>query len=147
MESRERDITPEQGAAVVAEAQKWLGTAYSTVGAGSQIGSGGDCRGSTWRIYGAAGLPYTYQYTGSFPDYVASSGRFRELGPQEERQPGDMLFWTGHMALWAPGSDIDPKSRIRNDMWTASHPGGQPYGRAPSAIWFRDAPRVFRYQR
>ena len=151
------DITPEQGKAVVRAAAAWEGTPYALVGAVSVQGQGGDCSGSTWLIYRAAGLPYDYQATGTFPDYAARSHRFRELGPGEQRQEGDIFYWPGHMAIATafaddPAHATTPRVNARgakwtqvNDMWTATHPGGAAYG--PGATrWFRsDAPRVFRY--
>lgn len=154
-----RDITPEQGRAVVRAAAGWAGTPYSLVGAASAKGTGGDCSGSTWLIYQEAGLPYDYQPTGSFPAYAARTGRFRELGDNEPRQDGDILYWSGHMAIHTdfasdPEHASTPRVNARgakwtqvNDMWSATHPGGAAYG--PNASrWFRsDPPRVFRYVR
>jgi len=151
------DITPEQGAAVVRAAAAWAGTPYALVGAASVRGQGGDCSGSTWRIFEAAGLPYEYQPTGSFAAYARRSGRFRELRADEPRQEGDVLFWPGHMAIATsfaddPAHASTPRTNARgaawtqvNDMWSATRPGGAAFG--PNATrWFRqDAPRVFRY--
>ena len=93
------DVTPEQGRAIVAAAAAWQSTPYSSIGPGSEQGKGGDCSGSTWRIYQVAGLPYPYQQTASFADYVARSHRFRELASGEARQEGDVLYWPNHMAI------------------------------------------------
>jgi len=62
-----RDITLAQGLLITDKAEAWKGSPYASVGPASTIGSEGDCSGSTWRIYTAAGLPYTYQMTASFP--------------------------------------------------------------------------------
>jgi hypothetical protein len=151
------DITAADGLRLTAEAMTWQGTPYALVGAGSIKLTGGDCSGSTWRIYTVAGFPYDYQMTANFPAYVVRTGRFRELKPKETWQDGDILYWPNHMALYATFTN-DPadaftarvnaqghKWKQKNDMWTASHPGGVPYGPAELRYWRPDAPRVFRY--
>lgn len=151
------DITPEQGRAIVTAAAEWKGTAYSLVGAASVRGKGGDCSGSSWLIYKAAGLPYDYQASGTFVDYVNRTHRFREVTAREARQEGDLLYWPGHMAIYStfandPANLTTPrvnkagsKWTQTNDMWSATHTGGPAYGPGASR-YFRDtAPRVFRY--
>ena len=153
------DVTPEQGRAIVAAAAGWKGTPYSKVGPASARGRAGDCSGSTWLIYKAAGLPYEYQSTGSFVDYVTRTHRFREIAGNEARQEGDVLYWSGHMAIYStfasdPANATTPrinKAGARwtqvNDMWSATHPGGAAYGPGATQFFRSDAPRVFRYVR
>lgn len=137
-----QDISVADGYLITKAAATWKGTQYSLVGARSVQGVGGDCSGSTWRIYAAAGFRYDYQATATFPAYVRKTGRFRELDPSERRQDGDILYWPNHMALYstfamdkadATTSRVNRQHRVwkqHNNMWTASHPGGQVYGPA-----------------
>ena len=154
------DLTPEEGKRIVAAAATWLDTKYALMGAASSKGESGraDCSGSTWRIYEEAGFPYRYQATATFLNYVKDSGRFRELKPEEARQDGDVLFWPGHIAIsssfttadsqWANFTRKSKPQHVTNDMWSATHPGGAPFGPAISAYWFGGRhPRVFRYQK
>ncbi len=152
-----RDITPAQGAAITAEASTWSGTKYVSIGEGSSKGVSGDCGGSTFRIYAAAGFPYDYRRTEDFPSYAVKSGHFRELSSGEEPQDGDVLSWHGHMAIRSTFSTAteaaSATTRDRrgspqvNDMWTAFRPGGPAYGPAKASYFRPDPPRVFRYQR
>jgi len=161
LETTTADITAEDGAKIVAEAKSWKGTPYVLVGKASNKGAGGsaDCSGSTWHIYTEAGFPYDYQPTATFRAYVEKSGRFRELKPDEPRQDGDLLYWSGHMAIYSTFKNGDLSDAItqrvnrngqnwtqKNDMWTASRPGGAAYG--PGAIQYwrpGEQPTVFRY--
>jgi cell wall-associated NlpC family hydrolase len=99
-QSKNSDISADEGAKITAEARTWKDTPYKLVGAGSIKGSGGDCSGSSWRIYTAAGLPYEYRSTSTFIDYVNKTKRFRELRGNEAMQEGDLLFWPDHMAIY-----------------------------------------------
>jgi len=155
------ELSADEGRKIVAEAKTWKGVAYGTVGKASSKGPGGsaDCSGSTWGIYRAAGFPYEYQATATFPAYVKESGRFRELGSNEKQQDGDILYWSGHMAIYSTFTTVDVGDAItdrvnkkgarwsqKNDMWTASHPGGSPYGPAEIRTWKNGVlPQTFRY--
>ena len=153
------DITPEQGKAIVKAAAAWEGTPYALVGIASRQGTGGDCSGSTWQIYKAAGFDYEYQPTGSFPGYAIRSRHFREVPASEAKQEGDILYWSGHMAIYTSFADDPPhhttprvtKKGVKwtqvNDMWSATHPDGPAYGPGASKFFRSDAPRVFRYVR
>lgn len=158
--TKSRDISVAQGIRVTEAAEAWKGTPYASIGPASTIGKQGDCSGSTWRIYVAAGLPYTYQMTANFPAYVVQSKRFRELQPGDAWQEGDILYWTGHMAIYSTFSDDPADATIdrvngaghhwtqKNDMWTAFRPNGPAYNAYSSAFFFPGiAPRVFRYQK
>ena len=152
-----QDISATDGFLITKTAAAWKGTPYSLVGAHSVQGVGGDCSGSTWLIYAAAGFRYEYQATTTFAAYARKTGRFRELGASERRQDGDILFWPNHMAIYSTfARDQADATTARvnkqhhawtqtNDMWTASHPGGQVFGPAELHFWRPDKPRVFRY--
>jgi hypothetical protein len=153
-----KDISANDGAKLVLEAKAWKGTAYRLVGAGSIKGEGGDCSGSTWRIYTAAGFAYDYCSTASFVAYVAEKKKFRKLGA-EAKQEGDLLLWADHMAIYTSfASDKDNATTARvtnkgvkwtqiNDMWTATRPGGGPYQPHKMAYFKTVAPTVYRYQK
>ena len=70
-----------------------------------------------------------------------------------------MLWWPDHMAIYSSfASDKENATTPRvnrqgqawtqvNDMWTASHAGGNPYGPA-QMHWFKPGPPVvYRYQK
>jgi hypothetical protein len=77
-----------------------------------------------------------------FPDYALKSGLFRELGSGEDKQDGDILSWSNHMAIYCTfAADTENATTPRvnkngskwtqnNDMWTASHPDGPTYAPA-----------------
>ena len=154
------DITPEQGRKITAEAMTWKDTPYSLVGDKSIKGQGGDCSGSTFLIYAKCELPYPYQDTSKFASYADTSGRFRKLDGKEARQDGDILLWDEHMAIYstfkaALEAPLRTTARVNkagkpwtqiNDMWTAHHTDGPPYGTAASK-YFEDGdiPDTYRY--
>jgi hypothetical protein len=153
------DISADDGAKITAEARNWKDTPYKLVGSGSIKGTGGDCSGSTWRIYDAAGFKYAYQNTSGFIDYVGKKKKFRELASSDTKQEGDILFWPDHMAIYSTfAGDKDDATTDRvnkkgqhwtqvNDMWTATKPGGQDYEPAKMSFFKSTAPRLFRYQK
>ena len=121
-------------------------------------------KGSWWGLLGynlsdqAVQCPYTYQAAHAFPVYALKSGLFRELGAGDQRQEGDIMSWPNHMAIYSSfvsDSENATTRRVnlnsgqkwtqKNDMWTASKPGGLPYGPAELRYWRSDAPRWFRY--
>lgn len=155
-----KDISKLDGSKIIAVARLWKGTPYKAVGAASSKGVEGDCSGTTWRIYGEAGFPFDYQPTASFPSYVASTKRFREVGAGNAMQEGDVLFWPGHVAIYSSFSDDTDNGTTKrlakdgktpwtqvNDMWSATRPGGSDYGPNKMGFFRKEAPRVFRYQR
>jgi hypothetical protein len=85
-----RDISPEEGQQIVAEAATWKDTPYDARGANSIKGVLGDCSGSTFQIYKAAGFPYPYQMSGAFLTYARHSGLFRSLSPGD---PCKVIHW------------------------------------------------------
>ncbi len=151
------DISAASGALIAAEAKTWKGTPYALVGASSAKGTGGDCSGTTYKIYRTAGFSYEYQPAGIFASYAAGSEHFRELGADEAKQDGDILSWPNHMAIYSTFANDSENATTprtnrqgqpwtqKNNMWTASHPSGPAYGPAELRFWRTDAPRVFRY--
>lgn len=153
------DITPEQGRTITLEALDWNGTPYALIGRGSIKGQGGDCSGSTWRIYSKVGFPYEYNSTATFPAYVNRSGLFRMLTGIEASQDGDILLWDEHMAIFSSfrsGLEAPHRTTPRvnkkgnkwtqlNDMWTAHYTDGPPYSTGASKYFSSDAPNVYRY--
>ena len=153
------DITSEEGRRITQEALSWKGTEYALVGAKSVKGHSGDCSGTTWAIFNAAGYPYPYQSAGTFSAYAVTSRNFRKLKEDEVKQDGDILYWDDHIAIYSTFSSkleapfrttprINKKGQPwtqTNDMWTASHPGGAPYGPGIIKFWKSTAPDFYRY--
>ena len=154
-----KDVPTTGGQLIVAEAATWKGTPYSLSGEGSIKGRGGDCSGTTYKIYSLAQCPYVYQQAANFPAYAIQSGLFRKLDAVEPKQEGDILSWPDHMAIYSsflldPANATTPRTNNNgrpwtqnNDMWTATHRGGGPY--CPNQMrWFKPSPpTVFRYQK
>lgn len=153
------DISPAAGMKLVQEAKTWKGTPYALVGSNSVKGINGDCSGSSWRIYVAAGFPYDYRNSAAFPVYAIQSKKFRKLGVTEAKQEGDLLVWSDHIAIYTSfGSDVANATTPRvnakgtpwtqhNDMWTATRPGGGPYQPNKMSYFKPTPPDVYRYQR
>lgn len=156
------DISQTDGQKIAKVAKSWKGTPYVTIGAASVKGTRGDCSGSTWSIYNEAGFSYEFRSTSTFPDYAISSGLFRKLAEGETKQDGDILHWSGHMAIYAALSlaqDTDgnattarttakgQKWTMVNDIWTATHPGGPAYCAYELKWWNPVKPTVYRYQK
>ena len=157
-ETKKKDVSVDDGNLIVAEAATWKGTPYLLNGPASMKGAGGDCSGSTQKIYSAANCPYEFQMTGTFPAYAIQSGLFRELGAGEAKQEGDLLSWSSHMAIYSSfANDPDDATTARvtngqkwtqhNDMWTAWHTDGPAYSPAKLGYFRPEPPRVFRYQK
>ena len=156
--SSTKDISADDGGKVVLEAKAWKDTPYQLIGSASVKGTGGDCSGSTWRIYGAAGFVYDYRNTATFATYAIQSRKFRKLDASEVKQEGDLLLWPDHMAIYTSfASDKDNATTGRtnakgtkytqvNDIWTATHPGGGPYQPHKMSYFKPTAPSVYRFQ-
>lgn len=124
-----RFITEQEGWKIVEAARDWEGTPYSAVGAASVKGVKGDCSGTTNKSYIEAGFPYPYQTTGAFAAYAQKSNQFRKIDPDKTPlQAGDILLWPGHMAIYAPFPEGDPRrdtgvvkrgKKMMNNMYTA----------------------------
>lgn len=153
------DITADEGKLIVAEAATWKGTPYSLIGDHSVKGVGGDCSGSTNKIYIAAGFPYDYAMSSDFPAYAIKSGHFRKLDQNEVKQEGDLLSWSDHMAIYTSFAADRPNATTArtnpagkpwtqiNDMWTASKPKGPAYGPNVMRFFKTVPPTVYRYQK
>ncbi|GAA5175536.1 hypothetical protein GCM10025771_07970 [Niveibacterium umoris] len=151
-----RYLSEAEGWKIVEVAATWEGTPYQMVGARSEKGIVGDCSGTTFKIYTEAGFPYGYRMTADFVAYVTETNRFREIDPATQpMQAGDVLFWTGHMAIFAPFPEGHPKREtgvmkagkaIQNNMYTAFNAKRNvPYGPYNIATFRGDKYRVFRY--
>ena len=122
-----RDVSATEGAAIVAQAALWKDTPYADQphlqpagpyqqynGNRAERGVGGDCSGSTWKIYEAAGLAYSYRASGAWASSVDSAQiPFRRLSAEESLQLGDVLRFSGHLAVFAG----------EGKMWTARRSG------------------------
>ena len=86
------DISVADGRRIVAEAATWKGTPYALDGPGSVKGVSGDCSGSTNLIYKATVFPYPYKNAAAFRVWAPTSKLFRQLGPLDHPQDGDILF-------------------------------------------------------
>lgn len=87
------------------------------------------------------------------------SKKFRKLSAMEEKQEGDMLVWSDHMAIYTSFvSDVTNGSTPRvnakgakwtqqNDMWTATRPGGGPYQPHKMSYFKPTPPDVYRFQK
>ena len=158
-------ISADDGKKITIEASTWSGTPYALIGFHSSKGKGGDCSGTTWRIYAAVGFPYDYKVAAAFAAYAKMTGRFRELQAGEAEQDGDVLSWHNHMAIRSTFStQAEQKFRTTqrtnsaghkwiqiNDIWTATHPpsatqpAGHPYEPFVMKWIHPNKPRVFRY--
>jgi len=156
--AKKKDISADGGRLIVTEAATWKGTPYLLNGALAAKGAGGDCSGTTQKIYSGAQCPFEYQMAGSFPAYAATSGLFRELAAGDAKQEGDILSWPSHMAIYAsfaldslnattPRETNGKKWTQYNDMWTATKPGGPAYGPGKISFFKTEPSRVFRYQK
>jgi len=53
-------------------------------------------------------------------------------------QVGDVGLYMGHMVIY------DPNAGVNRDVWSASHPGGRPFGPA-SSTWYPGPVQWYRY--
>jgi hypothetical protein len=158
--SIKKNVSLADGKRITVEACSWNGTPYTLNGQGAVKGRGGDCSGSTYRIYAAVRFPYTYQSTGTFEAYAVASGLFRILDAGESKQDGDVLLWNDHMAIYSSfSSSIEQPFATTartnahgqnwtqtNDMWTAYKVDGPPYGAAEMKFFKPAPPKIFRCQ-
>ncbi|WP_338768321.1 hypothetical protein [Massilia sp. METH4] len=149
-------ITEAEGWKIVEIARSWEGTPYSLIGAASVKKVGGDCSGSTNKIFIEAGFPYPYQSTANFAAFARKTNRFRKIDKTKTPlQAGDVLLWPGHMAIYAPFPEGDPRrdtgvvkrgARMANNMYTAFNSRRNvPYGPYNIETFRGDAYEVYRY--
>lgn len=111
-----RYLSKQEGQLVVDQAETWKGTPYKLVGPNSEIQVAGDCSGTTFKIYDAVGDPFDYKMANQFGAAADKEGfPFQRLGLNDARQPGDVLQFSGHLAIYA-GQD----AKGNDLMWTAS---------------------------
>lgn len=151
-----RLISEAEGWKLVNAAATWEGTPYRAVGGASQKQVAGDCSGTTNKIYVEAGFSYPYKTTAGFADYVMLTHQFQEIPAETAAmQAGDVLLWSGHMAIYAPFPEGHPKrytgvvrrgKEVPNDFYTAfNERTGTPYGPYNITTFRGDQYRVFRY--
>jgi RHS repeat-associated protein len=101
-------------------ARSWTGTPYDRGGSTRQ---GADCSGAVCGIYREAGFDLGRITTETLPNspYFTPS-------PGNIPQVGDVGLLNGHMFIYDPNAGDD------RDLWSASHPGGRPFGPA-STDW------------
>jgi cell wall-associated NlpC family hydrolase len=118
-------ITPENLQKILSNAPSWKGVPYLRRG---KTRKGADCSGSTWAIYGEAGSPYLYRDSSSFP-----GSEFKEV---PSPLPGDVVWWSGHMAIFAGEGKV----------WSARRTGFV-YGLYPIEWFIKDygPPTYYRY--
>ena len=140
-------LTPEQGQAVASTAATWIGVPYTQKGS-HDTKSGADCSGSTWAIYAQAGFRYSNAPvpTGSFvQSMVKPTPTPGYFFPVTKPQAGDVMFWSGHMAIYDPNAQKTCGCRAQqgSNMFSATHPGGAPYGPFNSKWWFNGMPPIY----
>ena len=106
-----RYLTTQEGQLVVNQGKLWLGTPYELVGPDSQNQIAGDCSGTTFKIYDSVGDRYSYVQASNFGTSADQEGfPFQRLAPNVPPQPGDVLQFEHHVAIYAgqnaQGNDI-----------------------------------------
>lgn len=151
-----RFISAKEGQEILLVADTWVGTPYASVGSQSEKGKQGDCSGTTNKVYIEAGFPYPYQRTADFVEFAHTTNRFREIDLSEQpMQEGDVLWWPGHVAIYAPFPEGHPRRDTGvskggkakfNNMYTAfNNRTGVPYGPYNIETFRPDKFKVFRY--
>ncbi|MGI6737281.1 MAG: C40 family peptidase [Anaerovoracaceae bacterium] len=96
----------DKGRAIVAYARKFLGGRY--VWAGESLARGVDCSGYTMKLYEHYGITLPHN-----SDEQASCGR--EVS-RSDMQPGDLLIFSGHVAMYAGNGQIIHASGPRSGI-------------------------------
>jgi len=132
----EQLATSLDGQRILAQGRGWIGTEYLSGGA---TRSGVDCSHFVWKVYGEAGLPYSYASTGSFvASLVVAPGKPPKPGQKFRRvtvpQDGDVVLYSGHMGLYV--------SADRTVLSARSSSAGVSYGQSS---WFGSVLGYYRY--
>lgn len=116
-----------------------------------------DCSGAVWGIYRDAGLPYTYRNASiHFFDLVLKDGEVPVKGRHYFKQvstpqTGDVGWWNGHVAIFDLGAGLcGIGNKIVGNVWSASRPGGRPFGPGHSSWYdkeYKTPAKWFRYWR
>ena len=85
----------------IAEAKTWVGTHYDPIGKASKKTIGGDCSGSTYKIFMESGKKYAYLTSKDFEVSAATECVPFKSVPIEEKQIGDVLHFYKHVAIYA----------------------------------------------
>ena len=93
--------------------------------------AGADCSGAVYAIYNQAGISIPYSATEGFPRHPS----FTPLPSGSTPQVGDVLWWPGHVAIFA--GEV-PESGHK--MWTAFRPQGPDFGLSLSIYRWGTAP-------
>ena len=131
-------ISPEEGQSIADAAKGWYGTPYLT---GGKSKKGADCSGSVWGIYKDAGFPYGYSPSSLF----SKNSRFKSVN---DPQAGDIGLFPGHMVIYDPNAakKCSCGAGSDSDVWSASRPGGNPFGPGNSD-WYRGTVQWYRYDK
>lgn len=89
-------------------------------------------------------FPFMRVSTSEFKNVNVKSGQF-VLVPKP--QPGDIILWGGHMAIYdpEPGKTCGCSESEDADMWTAFRSGGPKYDAFSVKKWRKDKPEYYRY--
>lgn len=182
-----RFITATEGWKIVQVAKSWTGTPYAPVvkagvtvpgsekyiGGGAVKGKGGDCSGSTWKIYAEAGFPYgsyintalfvnraatepdfmsawLQKLVGSDKNFVKGQHYFKKVSVQ---QVGDIGWWhngkigdeaAGHMAIYDINAGKTEPNKVDGNVWSATNRKSE-YGFGPAHTRFFDNDKKYGY--
>jgi cell wall-associated NlpC family hydrolase len=120
-----------QQAAVITAAQAWA-QAQVPYKYGGKTKSGADCSGAVSGIFNQAGVFSNYYSSQQYAQYPFVPATF-------PLQPGDVGVYPGHVDIYG-GSNTGVSG---DDVWSATHTGGNPFGPANSS-WF-GKPAWYRY--
>lgn len=105
-----RAIAGATGADVIAYARQFLGNPY--VYGGTSLTNGTDCSGFTMSIYAHFGV--------SLPHASSAQRSYGTPVSYSEARPGDLIFYSGHVAIYMGGGRIIHASTPRTDITIGS---------------------------